>query len=191
MVWTKAEIIVLSEKQANILGELQSGRSKATYLKRRSEIIMLAADGESTNAISKTLGISRYQVRHWRNKFNDASEYEGLDIMDLGIKGKHGILKDKKSRRTFLEKTEHRIRFLYTPKHCSWLNQIECWFSIITRSLLNSRLSSTSIDNLESKIHKFINFYNEFWKKPFDWSKPQNFLRFDKYFKETTQYSDW
>lgn len=110
------------------------------------------------------------------------AEYEGLDLEELGEKGKSGILKNKDSRRDFLEQSEHKIQFMYTPKHCSWLNQIECWFSIITRSLLNRRLSVISVEDLESKIHKFINYYNEFMKKPFDWSKPKNFLRFDLYF---------
>jgi len=87
----------------------------------------------------------------------------------LGKKGKHGILKNMKSRKRFLEAEEHRIRFVYTPRHASWLNQVEIWFSILTRRALK-RASFDSLEALERRLREFIEYFNAVLAKPFRWT---------------------
>jgi transposase len=73
------------------------------------------------------------------------------------------------TRQAFLIDKSHRIRFVFTPKHCSLLNQVEIWFSILSRKLLN-RGDFGSLGDQRDKMTRFIDYFNKRLAKPFKWT---------------------
>lgn len=142
---------------------LQSTRDEKDYAAFLKETVAMLPEMDKIVVLSDQLNthLSESLVR-W------VAESGGYGEEDLGTKGISGILKNMQTRRGFLESEYHRIRFVFTPKHCSWLNPIENWFAKLQRHVIKNG-NFSSVKELEEKIKKYIYFYNTQLAKALKW----------------------
>jgi len=128
-----------------------------------------------TTTLFAALNVATGQVktghygRRRRREFLDFMNEIVAEHLDEEIHVVMDNLKIHKPKRDHWVKRHPKVHFHFTPTHASWLNQIEIWFSLLSRYALTGA-SFTSVRQLRQAIDDFISVHNE-RAAPFEWTK--------------------
>lgn len=95
-------------------------------------------------------------------------------------------LKTGQQRRAFLSAEEYPYRFVFTPKHGSWLNQVELWFSVLARRFLQRGDFDGPVE-FEARLRRFLDDYNKYHAHPYRWTYTGEVLVRSTPFSQTRQ----
>jgi hypothetical protein len=138
-------------------------RTEADFLAHLQAVVAIDPQANRWHIVCDQLNIHQSEsLVRWVAQLLDIDE-------DLGVKGQSGVLASMASSAAFLSDPTHKVVFHYTPKHSSWMDQIEIWLSVLVRKLL-TRGSFTSIEDLQAKVLAFIAYYNRTMAKPLKWT---------------------
>jgi hypothetical protein len=149
---TKAPIAAFDVASGQVRGTVGDTRTEADFVSFLAELFGTAAP-----------------TARWEVVCDNLDTHLSEGVTRLGETGKSGILRSMATREAFLRDASHRIAFHFTPKHASWIDQIEIWFSILVRKLLR-RGNFSSKEHLQHRIESFIWHFNATMAKPFRWT---------------------
>lgn len=134
--------------------------------KRLGTISLLAGMDLMTGFIHYRLE-DRHRSREFVEFLKDLDKrYEGIDRVRI-LLDNHSAHISKETRK-YLASVPNRFEFVFTPKHGSWLNIIECFFSKLTRAMLKG-IRVSSKDELKERITKYLDDLNKS-PVPFKWT---------------------
>jgi transposase len=105
------------------------------------------------------------------------AELSGIELPPTG-------LETAKQRRAWLSESGHKHVFHFTPVHGSWLNQVELFFSVLSRKLLR-RDDFASKEAFVRRLGQWLEFYNKEWAHPYRWTYAGTPLVRDTPFEQT------
>jgi transposase len=154
---TRCLIATLAVPTGRVIGDVLARRTALDFCRHLRHVAKAFPDSQRFHWVMDNLNT------HW-----------SLDLCRTiaklsGVSFNPKALKTGSERRAFLTDPEHKHVIHYTPKHGSWLNQIEIWFGALHRRLLRRGEFKTKKD-LTQQLLDYLDYHNINWAKPYKWT---------------------